>query len=141
MAFLSVFLCDVHLAAHLLAQSRSEMPRPSEDDLSTGRKGNRCDVRHRELPPPPASWPATNRASGNPQTTFQIGIANPLDRNTSTSPAALPIAALPCTGFDEDLEVLLPGRGGNFFVRIAGRELAASNSVAVLIHGVRSIGL
>lgn len=117
------------------------MDPPSEDELSTGREEKICDVRHQGIPPPPASWPAANRASRNPRTTSQSGVSNSLNRSTSASPAALPIATLPCTGFDEDLEVLLPGRGSSFFVRIAGRELAASNGVAVLIHGVRSIGL
>ncbi|CAN0317321.1 unnamed protein product, partial [Laminaria digitata] len=97
------------------------MDPPSEDDRGTGRKEKRYDVQHQGLPPPAASWPVANRASRNPQTTSHIG-----------SPADLPIAAL---GFDEDVEVLLPGRGASFFVRVAGRELAASNGVAVLIHG------
>lgn len=111
---------------------------PSEDDRNTGSKEKHGDVRHQGLPPPPASWPVGDRARRNPQTTSQIGIANSLNR-TSPSQAALPIAALPCAGFDEQLEVPLPGRRANVFLRIAGRELAASNGVAVLIHGVRNI--
>lgn len=41
------------------------------------------------------------------------------------------------SGFDEEFEVNLPGRGDTtFFVRVAGRELAATNGVAVVLHGV-----
>ncbi|CAN0281090.1 unnamed protein product, partial [Ectocarpus sp. 8 AP-2014] len=40
------------------------------------------------------------------------------------------------SGFDEDFEVHLPGREHTtFFVRVAGRELAATNGVAVVLHG------
>lgn len=72
-------------------------------------------------PPPPASWPAAGSAK-------QLGGA-----------AATVAAHVPSwSGFDEDFEVHLPGREHTtFFVRVAGRELAARNGVAVVLHGVR----
>lgn len=46
------------------------------------------------------------------------------------------------SGFDENLEVHLPGREHTtFLVRVAGRELAAINGVAVVLHGVRTLNL
>ena len=112
------------------------MDAPSEDDRETGSKEQCRDVRHQGLPPPPASWPAGNRVDRNLRTISQTGIANSLNR-TNTSRAALPM--MPCAGFDEQMEVFLPGRGASVFVRMAGRELATSNGVAVLIHGVRNM--
>lgn len=42
------------------------------------------------------------------------------------------------SSFDDEFEVNLPRRRDTrFFVRVAGRELAATNGVAVVLHGVR----
>ncbi|CAN0137427.1 unnamed protein product, partial [Ectocarpus fasciculatus] len=70
-------------------------------------------------PPPPASWPAAGSAK-------QLG----------GSAAAVAAHVPSWSGFDEDFEVHLPGREHTtFFVRVAGRELAAKNGVAVVLHG------
>ena len=97
-------------------------PRARKDEEESGR------VRRCQLPPPPASWPsaaAVSRGRGHgkcPQ--------GPAQQAASKAPS--------WSGFDEDFEVRLPGRGdASFFVRVAGRELAATNGVAVVIHGVR----
>lgn len=78
-------------------------------------------------PPPPASWPAPSTMG-----TFS--------RNSRMSPEASTRTAV-CSsqtldGFDDELEVVLD-TGTSFFVRVAGRELASTNGVAVVLHGVR----
>jgi len=84
-----------------------------------GSGGRRC-----HLPPPPASWPAAAAASQATASRRSQG-----DEVASRVPS--------WSGFDEDFEVHLPGRGGTtFFVRVAGRGLAATNGVAVVFHGV-----
>ncbi|CAM9838039.1 unnamed protein product [Ectocarpus sp. 4 AP-2014] len=85
-----------------------------------GHEGPGSSDRRVQLPPPPpASWPAAG--SGK-----QLGGA-----------ASAIAAHVPSwSGFDEDFEVHLPGREHTtFFVRVAGRELAAINGVAVVLHG------
>ncbi len=96
-----------------------------EDDKGSG--GGRGGGHRCHLPPPPASWPAAGTA-------YQpTGGAS-----ASRSPAQVVASKVPSwSGFDEDFEVHLPGRGGTtFFVRVAGRGLAATNGVAVVFHGV-----
>ena len=39
-------------------------------------------------------------------------------------------------GFDEEVEVPVSDREGSFMVRVAGRDLATSNGIAVVLHGV-----
>lgn len=39
-------------------------------------------------------------------------------------------------GFDEEIKVYIPDRGESFFVRVAGRDLATSNGIALVLHGV-----
>ncbi|CAN0169760.1 unnamed protein product [Ascophyllum nodosum] len=38
-------------------------------------------------------------------------------------------------GFDEEVEVPVSDREGSFMVRVAGRDLATSNGIAVVLHG------
>lgn len=102
--------------------------RKDEEDSGGGR---RC-----HLPPPPASWPAAgavNRGHGHGEGHGHSKCPQGPAQQVA-SRLVLPLRS----GFDEDFEVRLPGRGDTtFFVRVAGRELAATNGVAVVIHGVR----
>lgn len=98
------------------------MDNPALKDVGDSGGGRRY-----QIPPPPASWPAAAAVkrgdSRHPQGQGQIA---------SKVPSWL--------GFDEDFEVHLPGRRDtSFFVHVAGRELAATNGVAVVIHGVRNM--
>lgn len=95
------------------------------------------------LPPPPASWPAAVRSTAKPNSnsnsTSSSSGANAARGGSSAQAAggAVPPSSW-WSGFDEEFEVHLPGRADTtFFVRVAGRELAATNGVAVVIHGVR----
>ncbi|CAM9953005.1 unnamed protein product [Ectocarpus sp. 6 AP-2014] len=85
-----------------------------------GHEGPGSSDRRVQLPPPPpASWPVAGGGK-------QLGGA-----------ASAIAAHVPSwSGFDEDFEVHLPGREHTtFFVRVAGRELAATNGIAVVLHG------
>lgn len=109
--------------------SRTKIHQTMEPSTRKDAKGSGSD-RPCQLPPPPASWPAAAAA------------VNRGDSKCPQRPAQQVASKVPSwSGFDEDFEVHLPGRGDtSFFVRVAGRELAATNGVAVVIHGVRNSG-
>lgn len=95
---------------------------PPQDDVTPRTPSSQRRVYRECIPPPPASWPAANR--------------NPCGR--SSGAAGAPALPLPTReGFCEQIEVFVPGRAAKFLVRVAGRELAATNGVAVVLHGVR----
>ena len=106
-----------------------DMQPVAREDAQDSGGGPRCQP----PPPPPASWPAAGAA--------KRGHGSSVSGSKFPQGTAQQVAAkVPSwSGFDEDFEVRLPGRGDtSFFVRVAGRELAATNGVAVVIHGVRS---
>lgn len=111
-------------------------PPLDEDDNSRGKSG-----RPYQIPPPPASWPAasTVKSASSMANNRKNRSSSPSGASGSQASSRPQVADLvpSWSGFDEDFEVELAGRGNTtFFVRVAGRKLAATNGVAVAIHGV-----
>ncbi|CAM9402387.1 unnamed protein product [Pylaiella littoralis] len=118
-----------------------------ENDHGGGGSHGRCC-----FPPPPASWPAagsTTKSNRNSESNSESNSSSINTNSNNSSSGVLGLegssaqaagGAVPpsswWSGFDEEFEVNSPGRGDTtFFVRVAGRELAATNGVAVVLHG------
>lgn len=107
----------------------------SSSGTDNGNIASRLDDRCKEMsaapplqsPPPPASWPSSSSPL-LPRRSYQ---------HATATPSAMASSHAMSEGFNEEMEVLVPAREAKFFVRVAGRELAAANGVAVVLHGVR----
>ncbi|CAM9334565.1 unnamed protein product [Scytosiphon promiscuus] len=113
-------------------------PPPGKDDKRRGDRERPC-----QPPPPPASWPAAGTVKSASSIHNSRNNRNGTGTDASgrqhiegSSPPQVADLVPSWSGFEEDFEVELGGRENTtFFVRIAGRKLAATNGVAVVIHG------
>lgn len=85
--------------------------------------------------PLPASWPAAAAAAQQ----YKQGDTLRGVGKAAAASSLLPIAVMDREAFDEKIEVPVPTREATMLVRVAGRELAASKGVVMVLHGVSTV--